>query len=215
MSAELKQLEAALAHDLNNSLQLVVGNLELLKRKREFSPQIIEAALAATRAAAELADRMVAIGKLHPPQPRVIGLNTLLRELREMVERSVGDAIRVELELDSGVKGVLVDPHALHVALLELVTNARQAMPGGGRLNVRTARASDDLAMIEVADTGAGMPAETLERAFEPLMRAEGARTPGLGLHIVQRCIRQAGGRVELESAPGCGTRVKLYLPAR
>ncbi len=215
MTSELKQLESALGHDLNNYLQLVMGNLELLKRRKEYAPQIIEAALAATRTAAELADRMLAIGKLQPYAPREVKLNGLLEELREMIERSVGDTIRVDFELGPDVKGAFVDPHALHVALLELVNNARDAMAGGGRLTVRTATAKHGFVLIEVADTGGGMASEILHQAFEPLDRAEGSKPPGLGLHVVQHCMRAAGGRVEIDSAPGAGTRAKLYLQAR
>lgn len=215
VTSELKQLESALGHDLNNYLQLVMGNLELLKRRKEYAPQIVEAALAATRTAADLADRMVAIGKLQPCTPRVVRLNGALEELREMIERSVGETIRVDLELGAEVKGIFVDPHALHVMLLELVGNARAAMAGGGKLTVRTANAEHGFVRVEIADTGSGMAPQILQQAFEPLDRAEGSKPPGLGLLIVQYCIREAGGRVEIDSAPGAGTRVKLYLQAR
>ena len=213
MARELKQVEAALAHDLNNFLQVIMGNLELLRRRGEFVPEIVEAALKATRNAAQLADRLVAIGRLQPHEPRSLELNRLIGELEQMIARTVGDAIRVELKLAPDLKNAFADPHALQVALLELATNAREAMPAGGRLAVRTANAAGALVMIELADTGGGMPPETLARAFEPLLSsAEGDRPAGLGLHIVERCIRQAGGRVELASG-AAGTSVKLYLP--
>src|SRR5919204_4295210 len=99
MSRELKQVEAALAHDLNNSLQVIMGNLELLKRRREFVPEIVEAAIAATRGAAQLADRLVTLGRLQPAEPRALDPNQFLRELREMLERTAGANVRVELAL--------------------------------------------------------------------------------------------------------------------
>jgi signal transduction histidine kinase len=213
MGRELKQAEAALAHDLNNFLQVIMGNLELLKRRREFVPEIVDAALKATRHAAQLADRMVAIGRLQPHEPRKLELNRLVGELEQLIGRTVGDAIRVDLKLAPDLKDAFADPHALQVALVELATNAREAMRGGGRLSIRTAQAPGALVMIELADTGRGMPPELLARALEPqLSPADGTGPAGLGLHIVQRCMRQAGGRVELDS-DATGTRVRLYLP--
>jgi signal transduction histidine kinase len=213
MGRELKQVEAALAHDLNNFLQVVMGNLELLRRRGEFVPEIVEAALKATREAAQLADRMVAIARLQRHEPRSLDVNRLLGELEQMIARTVGDKIRLDLTLAADLKNAFADPHALQVALLELATNAREAMPSGGRLALRTANSPGALVMIELADTGSGMAPETLAGAFEPqLSSAEGDRPAGLGLHIVHRCIRQAGGRVELASN-AAGTSVKLYLP--
>jgi len=110
-------------------------------------------------------------------------------------------------------RSAFADPRALQVALIELAANARDAMPGGGRLRLRTGNAAPDLVLIELIDTGGGMPTPLLSRAFEPLAAAEGGKLAGLGLHIVERCMRQAGGRFELSSEKS-GTRVKLYLPA-
>lgn len=215
MGRELKEVEAALAHDLNNYLQVVMGNLEVLRRRASFVPEIVNAALNATRNAAHLADRLVAIGRLHQHEPRNLELNHVLTELREMIERTVGDSIRVEMKLASDVKNAIADPRGLQVALLELVTNAREAMPGGGQLSIRTANAAENLVMVQVADTGSGMAPEAIQRAFEPVFSAaEGVKPAGLGLHIVDRCLRQAGGRVELASQPSHGTSVTLYLPA-
>lgn len=215
MSRELKQVESALAHDLNNALQVIMGNLELLKRRREFVPEIVEAAIAATRAAAQLADRLVALGRLSPYEPRAIDLNHLLQELCEMLERTAGANVRVELELARQLAAVQADPRALQLALVELATNAGEAMPRGGKLTLRTAAAPGGLVMLEVKDTGTGIAPATLARVFEPLVGAAATKPPGLGLHIVERCIRQAGGRVELDSKEGVGTTVRLYLPPK
>ena len=215
MAGELKQIEAALAHDLNNALQVLMGNLEVLKRRHEFVPRVVDAALEATRRASELADRMGAVARLRSQEPRVVDVNALVGELRELLELTCGDAIRVELTPAADLKKALFDPQALHLALLELAANARAAMPGGGRLAITTANARQRLVLIEVADNGKGMPPQIRERAFQPLAAAEGGKPGGLGLRIVEQCMVQAGGRVELESAPGAGTRVKLYLPAR
>src|SRR5258708_34330280 len=99
MDRDLKQIEAALLHDLNNLLQVMMGNLELLKRRGEMVPEIVDAALAATREAGQLTDRLVAVGRLQPNEPRVLDVNRLLGELLQMVEHNVGDAIRAGSEL--------------------------------------------------------------------------------------------------------------------
>ena len=215
MKGDLKELTAALAHDLNNYLQVVMGNLELLKRRREFVPETVEAAISATRNSAALADRLLAFGRLQPPEPRALDLNRLAAELADMVAHTVGREIRVERELAPDLPRAVVDPRALQLVLLELAANARAAMPGGGELMIRMARSPQGFVVLEVADTGEGMTAETLARAQAPLLsRGERGKLGGLGLHIVESCIRQASGRVELASAPGAGTSVKLYLPS-
>lgn len=199
MSAELKQVEAALAHDLNNVLQVVMGNLELLKRRGELVPEIVDAALQATRTAAALADRVGAIGRLRRYEARSMELNRLLAELAPLLERTVGDAIRVELKLASTLPPIVADPHALQLALVELATNARFAMPAGGRFSIETSRADGDFVRIDIADTGCGMPPTTGEPT-------------GLGLQIVRQCMALAHGRAEFKSTH-MGTTVRLYLP--
>jgi signal transduction histidine kinase len=212
MSRELKQVEAALAHDLNNYLQVIMGNLELLKRRQEYVPQIIEAALQATRRAAQLADRVAAVGRLQPPQPRRLDVNRLLGELEPLMARTVGERIRVQLSLAVDLPAAQADPHAVQVALVELATNARAAMPGGGRLAVRTALAPDGQVMIEFGDNGPGIPAEKAQ-ALDPREWTVGERPAGLGLPVVGACLRGMGGRAGI-AADHSGTRVQLYLPA-
>jgi signal transduction histidine kinase len=131
-----------------------------------------------------------------------------------MIGRIVGDAVRVDLQLAADAGRVMVDPRCLQAALLELATNARDAMPSGGRLTVRSAPAAGGLAMVEIADTGAGMPAERLASAFEPVFGSGAAPRLSLGLHIVERCVGGSGGRVEIASHPASGTAVRIYLPS-
>jgi signal transduction histidine kinase len=201
MAVELKQLESALAHDLNNLLQVIMGNLELLKRRGELVPEVVEAGLAATRNAAAMADRLGAIGRLRRQELRPVDLSRLLVELAPLIERTVGDAIRVELKLASNLGEVMADPQSLQLVLLELATNARNAMPAGGRLSIVTQDAGAGLVRLAVGDTGCGMPPQP---AAEPT---------GLGLQIVEHCMTLAGGRVEFDSTD-MGTTVRLYLPA-
>jgi signal transduction histidine kinase len=210
---ELQKLESALAHDLNNFLQVIMGNLELLKRRREFVPEIVEAALGATRNAATLGDRLLALGRLESYEARALELNRFLRDLTELLEHTVGESVALEFDLAPKLRPVLADPRALQLALLELATNGREAMGTGGRLVLRTAAASADRVLLEVADNGRGM-AQTSHGTFEPLnVRAGQGKGRALGLHLVEFCMHLAGGRMELDSAPGAGTRVRLYLP--
>lgn len=199
---ELKDVEAALNHDLNNTLQVVMGNLEVLRRRAAFVPEIVDAALTATRNAAHLADRMVALARLRNVERRRLDINAALNDLADMMRRTLGDAIRLELALSPDAGAVLVDPSCLQTALLELAANARAAMPAGGKLTVRSAKAR-----LEVVDDGPGMPAEKIARAFE------GTQPVTLGLYLTERCIRACGGRVKIAAAPGRGTAVTLELP--
>src|SRR4051812_23669868 len=194
---EPKEVEAALAHDLNNTLQVVMGNLEVLRRRAAFVPEIVNAALNATRTAAHLTDRLVSLARLHTIEARPLELNDALADLGEMMRRIVGDAVRVNFDPPCAPVRVAIDPRCLQIALLELCTNARDAMPGGGQLTVRTAVAGNGLVKVEVADTGAGMSAERIARAFEPRFGGDSAKPVTLGLHIVERCIGSSGGRVE------------------
>lgn len=211
---ELKDVEAALAHDLNNYLQVVMGNLEVLRRRGSFVPEIVTAALNATRNAAHLADRLVSIGRLRGLEPRAIDLNQTLTELGDMMARAAGDSIRVDLHLAAGLPKAVIDPRCLQMALLELATNAREAMPTGGRLAVSTARASGNGVKVEVSDTGPGIAPEKIARAFQPVFGlSDTAKPAGLGLHIVDRCVRSSGGRIEISSQPAKGTTVTLHIP--
>jgi len=203
MAVELKQVESALTHDLNNLLQVIMGNLELLKRRGELVPEIVEAALAATRNAAAMADRLGAIGRLRRQELRPVDLNRLLAELAPLIERTVGDAIRVELKLASHLGEVTADAQSLQLALVELATNARNAMPAGGRLSIVTQDAGAGSVRIAMTDTGCGMPPAFAQSAEEPT---------GVGLQIVAQVMALAGGRVEFDSTD-MGTTVRLYLP--
>jgi signal transduction histidine kinase len=214
MASELTRIEAALAHDLNNALQVLMGNLELLKRRQEFVPRAVDAALEATRRASDLADRMGAVARLRSQEPRIVDVNAILGELRGLLQLTCGDAIRIELQLAPDLRKAMVDPQALHLALVELATNARAAMPGGGRLAIATANAPLRLVRIELADNGEGMTAQIRERVLQPLAAGEGAKPGGLGLRVVEECVAQSGGRLELDSTPAAGTRVRLFLPA-
>jgi signal transduction histidine kinase len=191
MDPELKRAEAALVHDLNNYLQVVMGNLELLKRKGSAAPEIVEAALAATRTAAQLADRLGSFRRLQSYEPRPLDLNRVVRDLTAAVATAAGDAVRVEPVLAPNLPMANADPRHVHSALVELASAARGC---SGRFQVRTS-AADGHVVLEVE----GLPQE----------RLTSLAAPGELLYIVERCVRQSGGR--METANG----FRLYLPAK
>src|ERR1051325_6569536 len=133
MNTELKNIAAAVAHVLKNYLQVVRGNLELLRRRREFAAEIVEMALGATRHSAALADRLLALGRLEPEAVRDFDLNHFVQQLTDSMAPTFGDGIRVELDLAADLASAFADPRAVQLVLLEVVANARAAMPNGGR----------------------------------------------------------------------------------
>jgi signal transduction histidine kinase len=198
---EQRHVAAALAHDLNNYLQVIMGSLELVSRRGEFVPEIVDTALDATRKAANLADRLIAFSRLQPYEGRVVELHTVLEGMLGAMRQVAGEDNKVKTAFAGEVTSARIDPRALRMALAELAANARDAMPGGGTLTLLTAAAPESMVVVEVADTGCGLP-------------KGGPKKEGLGLAIVEWCMRQAGGRFELTSAVG-GTRARLFLPAK
>lgn len=187
MRRDLKEVESALAHDLNNYLQVVMGNLELLRRRGQFVPEIVTAALNATRNAAQLADRLTALGRLHPYEARSVDLRRLLTDLRAIIERVVGEGCVVNTEIAPDLAPALIDPRLLHVVLLELAGHARDASPGGGPVRVCAANAADGRISVELALA----PPQDLVH------------------DIVDACVQRLGGSMEVSPH-----LVRLYLPA-
>jgi signal transduction histidine kinase len=218
------QLTSGIAHDFNNLLQVIMGNLELIKRRHEPFYQTVEAALQATRAATQLTQRLLAFSRLQPLEPRALEVNRLIVGLSDRMARALGETIRVETGLDAGLWPVHADRNQLETALLNLVVNARDAMGEGGRLAIRTRNLAlpaplddapaGDYVLLEVSDTGCGIPEEHLPKVFEPFFTTtESGKGSGLGLAMVYGFVRQCGGHVRLHSRVGKGTSVRLYLP--
>jgi len=221
------RLAGGVAHDFNNVLTAVLGSTELLildtppgVAKREELEIIREAATHAQ----DLIRQLLAFSSRQALKPVVLDLNHLVKNVGKMLRRLIGENIQLTTEPAPGLDSVCADPGQLEQVLVNLVVNARDAMPQGGRLTIATD--NFDVAggaspvppgryvTLRVTDTGTGMDAATMERAFEPFFttKPKGKGT-GLGLATVYGIVRQSGGHVEVESAPGSGTTFRIYLP--
>jgi PAS domain S-box-containing protein len=234
------QLTGGVAHDFNNLLTIIMGSLELLSRSlANAEPKTlrrVEAAMDGARRAAALTHRLLAFSRRQPLAPQPVDVNRLLAGMSDMLHRTLGESIAIEIVTAAGLWPALADPNQLENAMLNLAVNARDAMAGdgenaetgSGHLTIETentyldgayAAAQGDVqdgeyVQISVTDTGAGMAAETRARVFEPFFttKPQGQGT-GLGLAQVYGFIKQSGGHVAVYSEPGEGTTVKLYLP--
>ncbi len=226
------QLTGGIAHDFNNLLAIIMGNLELLNEQLTTQPELYEMAQQALRATdrgAKLTQRLLAFSRRQPLLAQPTNLNKLVLGMLELMRRTLGANIRIETALASDLEQTLVDPAQFENALLNLVINARDAMPQGGRLALTTANIlieeEDEAAMqaetrpgpyvmLAVSDTGVGMTPESLERAFEPFFTTkETGKGSGLGLSMVYGLVKQSNGHVTIHSEPGRGATVRLYLP--
>jgi PAS domain S-box-containing protein len=227
------QLTGGIAHDFNNLLTGIIGSLQLMQRRSERGMVVdvsryVDMAMESAKRAAALTHRLLAFSRRQPLAPKPTQPNALIRSLSELFERTLGEKIALEVDLGEGLWNVLCDPHQLENAILNLVINARDAMPEGGTLRISTRNADLDnivvaraviltageYVCIDVSDTGMGMPPEVAAKAFEPFFstKPQGEGT-GLGLSMVYGFVRQSGGHTELESRPQAGTSVRLFLP--
>ncbi|WP_372421422.1 PAS domain S-box protein [Salinarimonas chemoclinalis] len=224
------QLTGGVAHDFNNLLTVILGNLEMLEARISDARQsdLVREARGAAELGAQLTERLLAFGRRQQLEPRPIAPRALLEDLAPLLRRTLGETIEVEIRTAPDLRRTLVDPGQLQNALINLALNARDAMPGGGRLVIeaRTVAvsaggegASPEVGpgcwvLLLVGDTGAGMPRAVAERAFEPFFTTKepGAGT-GLGLSMVYGFVRQSQGHALIDSAPGRGTTVRMYLP--
>ena len=226
------QLTGGVAHDFNNLLTVIMGGLDTIRRsKPEDHARIKRAtdmALQGTQRAASLTGRLLAFSRRQPLEPKPLDVNALVREMSELLHRTLGETIDLEAVTASRLWAVDVDQNQLESAILNLAVNARDAMPDGGKLTVETANTALDASyaardsevipgqyvMLSVSDSGFGMSKETLDRAFEPFYTTkEVGRGTGLGLSMVYGFVKQSGGHVSLYSEEGQGTAVKLYFP--
>ncbi|MHA8045749.1 PAS-domain containing protein [Roseomonas mucosa] len=226
-------LTGGVAHDFNNLLMIILGNLDKAERALDASDlqkvrRGVEVARGGARRAASLTQRLLAFSRRQPREPQLVDVNALIRDLSDLIRQSVSSSVAVEFVLADHPWTILADPNQLEVALLNLVINARDAMPKGGAVLVETATVSrtaatipvavpvpgDEFVQITVRDTGVGMPREVAARAFEPFFTTKGpAKGTGLGLYQVGDFATQAGGYAKIDSEPGIGTAVTIYLP--
>jgi PAS domain S-box-containing protein len=225
------QLTGGLAHDFNNLLGVIIGNLDLLRLNDRLDPddaELVGDAIEAALRGADLTRRLLAFARRQRLQPQHIVINDLVAAIAGLLARTLGEQVPIVLQLGDGIWTVSVDPTQLEASLVNLATNARDAMPGGGRLTIKTGNRQldadyaaehpelmpGDYAMIEVSDSGAGIPADILPRIFEPFFTTKGpAKGTGLGLSMVFGFVKQSGGHINVYSEPGVGTTFRLYLP--
>ena len=222
------QLVSGLAHDFNNLLAAILGNLELLEM-RLSDPHLMKLVQAAARSArhgAKLNEQMLAFSRKQYLSPVPVDLNELVLGTQDLLRRSLGGTVEVSTALNEDLWPALVDPHQLELVLLNLAINARDAMPAGGQVVIKTRNlragernrpvelAPGDYVMISVADSGTGMSPEVLARACEPFFTTkEPGKGSGLGLAQVYGLAQQSGGGMRITSVVGKGTTVTVYLP--
>ena len=227
------QLTGGIAHDFNNLLTGIIGSLEMMQRKAaqgrtaDVERYVAAATTSANRAAA-LTQRLLAFARRQALDPRTVDANRLVRDMEDLIRRSIGEAITFEMVTAVGLWTTRCDPNQLESAILNLAINARDAMAEGGRLTIETGNATIDAAYVErhryaaagqyvtvsVTDTGTGMAPDVIAKAFEPFFTTKPiGQGTGLGLSMVYGFTRQSNGFVNIYSEVGQGTTVRLYLP--
>jgi len=222
------QLTGGVAHDFNNLLTVILGSLEQLQRLVTAEParRLIQAATRGAERGARLTQSLLSFARRQSLRPETVNLNRVIKEFGDLLRGAAGDRVQIQFLLSPTVDPCRVDPAQFQAALLNLVVNARDAMPeDGGRVSIETDSvtlgtgsgigvAPGRYVRVTVNDTGSGMAPDVLERAFEPFYTTkEVGRGSGLGLSQVYGFVKQSGGHIELSSEPGVGTTVRLYLP--
>jgi signal transduction histidine kinase/CheY-like chemotaxis protein len=226
----LGRMTGGIAHDINNLLTVIILNLEYLQHGKELDDKRarrLRLALDAAFRGSRIVRQLLAFARKHPLEPEVVVLAELMPSLVELVRRAVGDDIEVEYVGSFSLWHAVLDPLQLETAILNVALNAAAAMPHGGKLTIELAGVSLDEAytarhpeispgqyiLIALSDTGTGMPAEIVARAFDPFFTTQPeGKGSGLGLSMVAGFVRQAGGHINIYSEPGHGTSVKLYF---
>ncbi len=235
------QLTGGLAHDFNNLLTIVIGNLDTIRRRLSNVPpgedashfgailsKPVDLAMQGSRSAAQLTHRLLAFSRRQALEPKHVDLNRLVAGMSDLLQRTLGESISVETVLAGGLWSTFADTNQVENVLLNLVVNARDAMPDGGRLTIETANSYLDeayarrfgdvepgqYALLSVTDTGGGIAPELMERVFEPFFTTKDTgHGSGLGLAMVHGFVKQSNGHVRIYSEVGEGTTVKIYLP--
>lgn len=235
------QLTGGMAHDFNNLLTIIIGNLDTVRRRlasvspgqdaSHFAATLhnpVDLAIQGSRSAAQLTHRLLAFSRRQALEPKNIDLNRLVAGMSDLLNRTLGENIQVETVLAAGLWPTFADANQVENVLLNLVVNARDAMPNGGSLTIETANSYLDEAytrrfgdvdpgqyvLLSVTDTGTGIPPDILENVFDPFFTTKGTGVgSGLGLAMVHGFVKQSHGHVRIYSELGQGTTVKIYLP--
>lgn len=219
------QLTGGIAHDFNNLLTVIFGNLELIQRRTEDekTARLADFARQAADRAAKLTHQLLAFSRTQNLTLKAVDLNGLVTGMHDLLGRTIGPMVRIEMALDGSSPWARADANQLELAILNLSINARDAMPDGGVLTIatggRTAEGSDlapgDYAVISVSDTGSGIPGHLLSKVFDPFFTTKPiGKGTGLGLSQVYGIAQQSGGTVRLASVEGQGSSVEIWLPA-
>jgi len=226
------RLTGGIAHDFNNMLAIVLGSLDLFQRRyADADPKmlrLVHQAVEGGKRAAALTQRLLAFSRLQPLKPTSSDIANAVKEMTELLRRTLGETVEVETVSAGGLWRAHIDLPQLEIAIVNLAINARDAMPDGGKLTIETGNAFLDRAyagneedltpgqyvMVAISDTGTGIPPDIMEKIFEPFFTTKpmGLGT-GLGLSQVHGFIKQSGGHIRIYSEMGVGTTVKLYLP--
>jgi signal transduction histidine kinase/CheY-like chemotaxis protein len=225
-------LTGGIAHDFNNMLAVIIGALNIMQRRLDKGDtnigEFMKAAIDGAMRGGALTQRLLAFARKQVLEPRALDANKLVSGMSDLLRRTVGETIQTEVILAGGLWRVHADAHQLETVILNLVVNARDAMPDGGKLTIETANAHLDegyvgrhldvppgqYVLLCVSDTGTGMTPEVLAKAFDPFFTTKSSgRGTGLGLSQVYGFVRQSGGHVKIYSEPGQGATVKIYLP--
>lgn len=225
------QLTGGIAHDFNNMLTGVLGALDLMQRRIAAGrtgelDRYINAAMTSANRAAALTHRLLAFSRRQSLNNSAVDVNQMITSMEELLRRTIGESIELCVERSEDLKSTHTDEHQLENALLNLVINARDAMPQGGRLTISSENIAVELrsgdvsagqyVRLSVRDTGSGMSSEVLDRAFDPFFTTKPiGQGTGLGLSMVYGFVKQTGGHVHIDSDEGEGTVVHLYLPCR
>jgi len=227
------QLTGGIAHDFNNMLTGIIGSLELLRRRlargrTEDLDSLIDLGVTSANRAAGLTHRLLAFSRRQSLDSKPVEMNTLVVSMGELLQRSINESIRLDIQLSDNLWVAEADPNQLESALLNLVINARDAMPDGGKLVVSTCNQHldedftrahgnlgvGDYVVLSVTDTGCGMSQSIIDRAFDPFFTTKPiGQGTGLGLSMIYGFSKQSGGHASIQSEPGQGTTVSLYLP--
>ncbi len=226
------RLSGGVAHDFNNLLGVIIGYGEIVQEGTAADSPLrtsVEEMLKAGHRAASLTRQLLAFSRQQVMDPRVLNLNTTVKDMEKMLKRLIGEDVQLRTNLDTGLSRIKADPGQIEQVIMNLAVNARDAMPRGGLLEISTSNfhmddnfvrrypypvQAGDYALLTVTDTGTGMDAATRTRVFEPFFTTKGkGKGTGLGLSTVYGVVKQSGGYIEVHSEPGAGATFRIYLP--